>query len=78
MPPSMSIVPMTPSGEQSIVFNQEMLVPQDTSTLDYSAIFEFIVISAVDYSENKAIYLTPFEADNRRRFLLEENLNQQS
>lgn len=55
-----------------------MLVPQDTSTLDYSSIFEFIVISAVDQSENKAIYLSPFEADNRRRFLKEEDFNQQS
>ena len=46
----MKVKPMSPTGKLAIEFNQDMLVPKDPSKVNYGAIFEFKITSAVDGS----------------------------
>jgi len=48
---------MSPEGEIMLTFNQDMLVPSDRSTIDYSSILDFTVKAAADNSRIKAEYI---------------------
>ena len=49
----MKVKPMSPTGKIGIDFNQDMMVPKDPTKVNYGAIFEFQITSAIDGSVTK-------------------------
>lgn len=55
----MTVKPMGPTGKLAIAFNQDMLVPKDFSKINYGAIFEYKITSAVDGTVTRIVARDP-------------------
>jgi hypothetical protein len=62
--PAADLQPMSNTGVMTIKFNVDMFVPEDPKSVNYSGIFDFSVVSALDGSEAGS-------ADSSRRLLAE-------
>ena len=62
--PAADLQPMSNTGLMTILFNVDMFVPDDPGSVNYSGIFDFKVVSALDGSEAGS-------ADSSRRLLAE-------